>query len=212
MVDGAGSAAARAIGRAIEEHWDELRRDARVYVHALDLRGDREALAQDALQDAVVTALRAAASYDTNRPALPWLRRILFNVLRTRRRDDATERRFVVPLAEAARGAARAQHERGKDPSTLTDDELLGQLGAAVEGPEGGEATDLEELLALVDDADRLILRLRVEEGLTGRPLADRLGISTGAAYTRLSRAKDRLRAAWSQSGRAGEEEARDAT
>lgn len=58
----------------------------------------------------------------------------------------------------------------------------------------------VEETLALVEESDREVLRLSFCEGLQGAELAARLGVSTGAAYTRKCRAIDRLRRAYIRS------------
>jgi RNA polymerase sigma factor (sigma-70 family) len=54
-------------------------------------------------------------------------------------------------------------------------------------------------LLALVSPDDQRVLLLGVVCGLDGARLAQELGISRGAARVRLSRARDRLQAAYRQ-------------
>jgi len=56
-----------------------------------------------------------------------------------------------------------------------------------------------EELLGLVSEPDRQVLRLAIVEGLSGRELAAQLGITEGAARVRLHRAKQQLRRTYSQ-------------
>lgn len=69
----------RALAEAIDKHGEELLRDARLYVYKYGSPGDIHTLAQDVLQDALVTAVRKAAQFDTSRPARPWLRTIVKN-------------------------------------------------------------------------------------------------------------------------------------
>jgi RNA polymerase sigma factor (sigma-70 family) len=187
----------RAVAAAIEQHWEELLIDARVWVRSQGLQSDLETLAWDALQQAIATALRCAGRYDVQRAARPWLRRILFNTIRTARRDAATERKHVLPLADAAQGVRRVQREQGSERQELSEDELLGMLGASTETASMASHEGFEELLALVGAADQEVLRLAYGEGLRGAVLGARLGISEGAAYTRLSRALARLRTAY---------------
>ena len=60
----------------------------------------------------------------------------------------------------------------------------------------------LLELLDLVSAADRRVLTLRFVYRLRGRELAQELGISHGAARTRLSRALSRLATAYHRADR----------
>lgn len=192
----------RALSEAIEKHGDDLLRSARLYVRTYGPPGDINTLAQDVLQDALVTAVRIAARFDPSRDARPWLRRIIFNEARTAGRNRRTERKYIQPVSDAARGAGA----RVDNPTELSEDELFGVLGATRQGADEGLEDDVEETLALVGESDREVLRLSILEGLQGADLGARLGISAGAAYTRKCRAIDRLRMAYqrSTSGREG--------
>jgi RNA polymerase sigma factor (sigma-70 family) len=190
----------QALAAAIEQHWEELLVDSRVWVRSLGLQGDLEALAWDALQEAIATALRCAGRYDVRCAARPWLRRILFNVIRTVRRDMATERRHVLSLTDAAESALRASRGHSTAEGNLSDDELLGILGAMTEASHTASDGGFEDLLALAGEADQEVLRLAYGDGLRGAALGARLGISEGAAYTRLSRALARLRTVYRES------------
>lgn len=196
----ASSEQQQALIAAIERHWDELLVSARVLIYKLGVPGDPKVLAQDALHDAVVTALRRAGTYDIMRPARPWLRGILFNAVRTLRRDAVNERKHIVPLADAAHAVVRHQSQHDREETSLSEDELFSLLGATARGSEATRNEGFEDLLALVSEADREVLRLAYLEELRGAELGARLGIKEGAAYTRLSRALDRLRAAYQQS------------
>ncbi len=191
----------RALAEAIEKHWDELVHAARTYTSKFGPPGDTNSLSQEVLQDALVTVVRTAARFDTSRPARPWLRRIIFNQARTACRDRRTERKYIQPVTDAARGTVT----REDDPSEHSEAELFGLLGATSKGADHGVDDDVEEILALVGESDREVLRLSVCEGLQGPDLAARLGVSKGAAYVRKCRAIERLRTAYIRS-RSGQE------
>lgn len=186
----------RVLSEAIEKYWDDLVQAARVYTKQFGPPGDINSLSQDVLQDALVTIVRTAARFDTSRPARPWLRSIIFNQARTARRNQRTERKYIQPVSDAARGAVA----RADNPNEISEAELFGLIGAASEGADQGIGEDVEETLALVGESDREVLRLTFCEGLQGSELAARLGISAGAAYTRKCRALDRLRNAYQRS------------
>lgn len=201
---GSGQATAeqmRALAEAMQKLQGELLRDARFYVRKYGPPGDADTLAQDVLQEAFLTAFRLAARFDTSRDARPWLRRIIFNQARTSGRNRRTEQKYIQPVTDAARGAVA----RENDPSEFPEEELFGLLGAMSKGADQGIVNAVEELLAQVDESDREVLRLSVCEGFQGADLAARLGVSTGAAYTRKCRAIERLRTAYIRS-RSGQE------
>lgn len=185
----------RAIAEAIQKYSDELLRDARLYAYKFGPHGDIQSLAQDVLQDAMVTSVRTAYKFDPSRPARPWLRTIIMNQARTSARNRRTERKYIQPVGEVARGAVA----REDDPADLSDDELFGLLGATSDGADQHVGDGIEETLALVDEPYREVLRLVFCEGFEGADLGAQLGISPGAAYTRKCRAVDRLRRAYSQ-------------
>jgi RNA polymerase sigma factor (sigma-70 family) len=192
----------RALAEAIENHGAELLRDARVYVSMYESAGDIQTIAEDAYQDALATAVRIASRFDTSRAARPWLRSIIHNQARTACKKRRTERKYILPVSDAARGAIT----REDDPSEHSEAELFGLLGATSDGADHSVEDDVEDILALVSESDREVLHLSVCEGLQGAELAARLGTTTGAAYVRKCRAIDRLRAAYERSngGREG--------
>jgi RNA polymerase sigma factor (sigma-70 family) len=181
---------------AVEAQLELLTRDARVFVYKLGVPGDRESAAADALQTMVITAIRLADRYDPSRPAYPWLRTLLFNAVRSICRRNRLDRHRSPTLTDIAARAAREQRARGESVSGLSEDEILGRLGARHLDPEGdGDAAEeLERWFAPLGAGEREILRLAYEEEMNGAELGARLGITAGAAYTRLSRARSRLR------------------
>lgn len=184
----------RAVRAAIDEHFEALLRDAHVFAHSLRVPGDRDSAAQDALQAAVETAIRVAGQYDPSRPAYPWLRKLVFNAVRTYRLRAIRQRDRNPSLTEAAAQAARQQRESGEDVSGLSDDELLGRLGARTEGPEVEADSEVNAALSVLSPVQQQILHLRFRDGLSAAEVAAQLGCSEGAVHTRVSRAKDRLR------------------
>lgn len=77
-----------AVEGLFDEHWVTAWRAA----YAVTGRTD---LADDAAQDAFVTAIRSLSKYDANRPFAPWIAKIAVNrardLLRAERRRDVTE-------------------------------------------------------------------------------------------------------------------------
>jgi RNA polymerase sigma factor (sigma-70 family) len=130
-----------------------------------------EADAADAVQDAWVAALRSPP--DDDRPARPWLRRVVQNAVRMRRRGE-TRRAVHEEAFEGAREAAP------------TPEELL-------------ERAQLERRLAeaviALDEPYRSTVMLRYREGLTAERIAEIQDVPAGTVRWRLKTALDRLRA-----------------
>lgn len=183
--------ALRILQRAIEDRYEELLVSARVFVFQLGLTRNREtaqSMAEEAVQNAIVAAMRGAVTYNTAYPPHPWLRKIVYNTVLSMRRGRRIERRYIVPITETAGDSANAA-STGPDEIVL-----LARLRGITEQAEMSGEPDTTELLALVSERDAEVLRLSVIDGLNGAELATALGTSEGAAYTRLSRAKARLR------------------
>ena len=139
--------------------------------------------AMEVLQEVAQRALARAAAYDPTRSAHAWLNGIAFKVLQERRRTARRERQRLV---------------RGEAPA---GDEV--EAGAAlriVEQIEDVAATDqqrLLELLSLVELPHRQLIHWRYVDRLSAKEMARQLGIKEGTVRTRLSRAMDRLVAAY---------------
>lgn len=125
--------------------------------------------ADDAVQDLWLAALRAPP--DSNRPARPWLARVLVNAARKRFRDDTTRQKneAALPLpetesAEALVGRAHVQHR-------------------------------LVEHVLKLDEPFRQTVLLRFFEGLSSAEIAEQLQLPAGTVRWRLKVALDRLRA-----------------
>jgi len=175
---------------AFEVHHKELMTGIRLYLWklgAVTQRGELEEKAEEILQETAVEALRVANNYDPARATKSWLLGIALNRIRQMKRDHRRQSSVIVSIHEAAQ--ARAANQRSPD-ATITEEELL----ALLYHDDPSRKHTLEEILSVVDRADREVLSLHFVECLTGEELASALGTSVGTAYVRLSRAKARLR------------------
>lgn len=202
IASGAGSSGTSpgaVLGAAIERDFASLQRAVELLVWRFLMRQGRplnhevlRAIAEDVLQEAIARVLQRAAAYDPQRSAHAWVLGFAIKVLQERRRREHRERQYLV----AATGGAASEAEHAAD--TLL--ERVSDLATT-------DRQGLLELLDLVSAADRRVLTLRFVYRLRGRELAQALGISHGAARTRLSRALRRLAIAYHRADRfAGEE------
>jgi len=160
-------------------------------------------LAEEVLQETAETAYRIADQYDPARPARPWLLAIALNHVRNLRRAHDRDERHLVPVAETPQ--ARAAYRNADGP--LSDDTLFDLLVSPVTSSEVDDRFAVEALLTLVRDDDRRVLQMKFVDNISYRELAAALGVSEGAAYTRISRAISRLRTAYMQRITFGQED-----
>ena len=153
-----------AFGTLVTAHRDRL------WAVALRTLGDREEAA-DALQDALLSAYRAARSYRGDAKVTTWLHRIVVNACldRVRRRQA----RPTVPLPE--QGAAGEPADRG---------DALGDRETALE---------IEQALAELPVEQRAALLLVDVHGLPVDEAAAVLGVPAGTVKSRCSRGRARL-------------------
>ena len=161
-----------------DEAFAELVREYRPQLlgHARRKLGCPEA-AEDAVQEALVRALRAMPRFNGNYLVGPWLHRILSNVCsdegnRKRREHEKTER--------------FASNDQALNPPSTTEAEL------------GLEFADAE-LMDAVDNLSeqyREALMMRFVEELSYEEVAARAGVSEDNARARVSRARNAVRAA----------------
>lgn len=148
------------------EAYGELVRRYQDAVYRLALRITLRAQdAEDAAQEAFVSAYQALARFDAGRPFGPWILKIAANQALKKLRG----RRPMVPIEEADMPAGESQ-EKSAD---------------------GADA--VRRSLAALEPADRAILALHYEERLKLAEIAAALGIREGAAKVRLFRARTRL-------------------
>ena len=127
--------------------------------------------AEEAVQDALVRAwIRRHACRSPEAP-LPWILEITRN----------ESRRL---LARRARRQRSAAGESTQWEPEIEDEELTSATTRVT----------VEQALAVLEDADRQVLRLRYRDDLTQADVARRLGVPEGTVKVRLHRARARLR------------------
>lgn len=161
-----------------DEAFAELVREYRPQLlgHARRKLGCPEA-AEDAVQEALVRALRAMPRFNGNYLVGPWLHRILSNVCsdegnRKRREGEKTER--------------FASNDRALNPPSSIEDEL----GLDIDDSELADAVDN------LSEQYREALMLRFVEELSYEEVAAKAGVSEENARARVSRARNAVRAA----------------
>lgn len=180
---------------ALAEHEPKLRDAAQAIIRSLGLAREPALvaeLANEAVQVAAQRVLEEAGAYHLEQPPYPWIRKFVYNAVRTLRSQHLTERKHLSLVSDTA--TAQRQQAQGSDH--ITEEELLGRLWAARNDTE--QQLEWREIFQPMHPEDRLVLELYLN-GHTGEALAaeltKRLGrtIRRGAADTRLSRAKSRL-------------------
>ncbi len=153
-----------AFGRIVARHRDRL------WAVALRTLGDREEAA-DALQDALLSAYRAAGSYRGEAQVTTWLHRIVVNACldRVRRRQA----RPTVPLLD----------EAGRTDPSDPRDSLA----------ERETALDIEQALAALAHDQRVAIVLVDLQGLSVEEAAAVLDVPVGTVKSRCSRGRARL-------------------
>ena len=145
--------------------FDELvrRHQDRLYAVAVRTCGDREEAA-DALQDALLSAVRAAGSYQGQARVTTWLHRIVVNACL-----DRARRRAVRPTTALPR-------QLPADPR-----DLLGERESALV---------VEAALRRLPQEQRVAVVLVHLQGLTVQEAAEVLGVPTGTVKSRCSRGR----------------------
>jgi len=156
------------------------------------LRHDQDA--QDAVQDAFLSALRAISTFEGQSLLGTWLHRIVVNAalmrLRTRRRRPEVQIDALQPRFDASGHHA--------DPTAI-----LGARWRASEGAGRSRSPDeaaeerqaVADCLARLPEAAREVILLRDIEGLDTAETSRVLGLTEGAVKVRLHRARLALRA-----------------
>jgi RNA polymerase sigma-70 factor (ECF subfamily) len=165
LVHRARRGAPDAVDALIREHWADAHRTAFLIVH------DPSA-AEDVTQEAMLSAVRALASFDGRRAFRPWLHKM---------------------VANRSLDWLRA---RGRRPEVFVDDPPARAApdAAALSG-------ELTTALAALDAEDRAIVVLRHLLGYRSREIGSMLGLPAGTVRTRLARALDTLRALLEKEG-----------
>ena len=155
----------RAFGELVARHRDRL------WAVAIRTLGDREEAA-DAVQDALISAYRAADRFRGDAAVTTWLHRIVVNACldRARRRQS----RPTVPLPEVETAAVRAATAGPAEP----DSDTRVMVRAA---------------LAQLPAEQRAALVLLDIEGYSVAEIAEMLGIAEGTVKSRCARGRARL-------------------
>ena len=156
-VDGDGDA----FSTLVRRHQDRL------WAVALRTLGDREEAA-DALQDALLSAYRAAASYRGEARVTTWLHRIVVNAC----------------LDRVRRGKARPTVPMPEDGGPADPRDPLGDRETALE---------IEAALAALPEEQRAALVLVDVHGMPVEDVAAVLGVPVGTVKSRCSRGRARL-------------------
>jgi len=167
LVDLALAGDEEALDRATRCHGERLLAVGRRYCRTPDE-------AQDAVQDAFLSARLNLDSFRGDGTLEGWLVRMVVNACRRigrGRKNDPSLHDSETPLVQA------------ED----TPEDLVGR---------GQMALALSEALNSLDPRDRTILLLAEAEDWTGAEIAERLGMTHGAVRTRLSRARTKVRRA----------------
>lgn len=169
--------------------FNRLYREARPQLLALARRlvGD-DATAEDVVQQAFLSGIRAAGAFRNDALPSSWMYRITYNAalmdLRARRRRRTTSFEDLAPdHAEASLAAA--------DPARADD------AGAAGERTEAAQR--LRTALATLGDVDRKVVELRLREERSTEEVAAQLGLTVSATKARLHRARRQLQTALEQ-------------
>ncbi|MER7579898.1 RNA polymerase sigma factor SigM [Kitasatospora sp. NPDC097691] len=158
-----------AFGLLVDRHRDRL------WAVALRTLGDREEAA-DALQDALVSAFRAAAGFQGRSAVTTWLHRIVVNACLDRARRSATRR--TTPLDEDPQRLDTLVGAAEPADSPVVRAELHREVTAAL----GELPADQRAALVLVD-----------MQGYPVAEAAELLGVPVGTVKSRCARGRARL-------------------
>jgi RNA polymerase sigma-70 factor (ECF subfamily) len=132
-------------------------------------------VADDVAQDAFIRAWKALGTFDLERPFGPWVCRIAANL--------------AVNHVRSPRAREEALPEGHAEQAAVAGDPLVGALDA--------EAREvLGRALETLPREQRAVFVLRVYEEQSYKEIAESLDISIGTVMSRLSRAREKLRAA----------------
>ncbi len=188
------------ICREVEIRYSDLRASIQVMVVRSGLvEGEVRIIdtADELLHDAIETALRSADRFDSARSVYSWALGIAVNKLKEMRRDAKYEKKRVQVFDDADHDSNDPVTQSVKEvPEDVTAEERIDAVlyGSTNRSKLEDQIPKLDEMLALVKEGERQILRLAIVEGLSGADLAAAFGIREGAAYVRLARAKGHLR------------------
>ena len=144
---------------------------------------NQEQDAQDALQDAFLSAFRGLAKFDGDSSLATWLHRIALNAALMKLRSQ--RRKPEQPIDGLLPTYYDDGHRRDPGPAWKA-------LASDAERAETREV--VRRCIAQLPDSYRVVLVLRDIEELDTAAVAEHLGIEAGAVKTRLHRARQALR------------------
>lgn len=172
---------------AIEQFGKNLLMDIRMFLKQFKLPDSKE-YAEEIFSEVKITALRNAGNYNPECSARAWLRQAAFYKIRHLYRDEKKQ----PPMTSI--GDAAATFGFDGNVENASESELFDYLEQkSVERFFRENQLKADEILSVVKENDRKILRMSFIGGYSNREIAAHLGISEGAADVRLSRARNRL-------------------
>ncbi len=196
----------RKLAQAIEESCDSLLTGIRVLIWKMGMAGsEKEAneLAQEILNETVVTALQNASSFIPEKSAHAWLMGIGANKIKELRTKEIRRNKrtgVVTETYQFSNQNVNAANTNVENLDQVTEEDMIDFLitKTADANPIRHKIhLTFDELVSLVNSDDSLILKLAFVDNLKGKDLAATLQTSVGAANVRLSRAISRLRKAY---------------
>lgn len=157
-----------------------------VYNLALRLVGN-PVDAEDLAQDALIRALKALSSFRGEAASTTWVYRITVNTWKNRVRSEK-RRSFwkTLPLSLLFR-----EDEDGTEEKAIPAEDPA--LDAGLETEE--TAREVQKALMRLDEESRAVVVLREIDGLSYQDIAQALGVPEGTVKSRLSRARNALKA-----------------
>ncbi len=178
------------LAAAIRREELRVKQGIRLYLRklkAVKIPAELEDKIDEVFQHATAQAWRKVDEYNPDLPADKWLLTFAINAIQNMKRAEKRRLQLIVPVSDTE----QARMARKGDKSDELNEDFFFDL---IYRPPKESPRSFEELISSLDASDQQILTLRFVEELEGAGLAAALGISIGAAYTRLSRAKNRLR------------------
>lgn len=178
---GADTTPVVALRAAIDREYPTLIRSAQVQAYKSRLMRSRDevaGLADDLLSEAVARAMARADRWNPDGPVWPWIAAFVANVIRERITQRIRERRRFERAAPAGEDDAIDFVTALAKPAPFAPDRLF-------------------ELLDLVEEPARSLLRLAYVNEVPDKEIARRLNITHGNVRVRLLRARQQFRRAY---------------
>ena len=184
-----------ALFQGINESLEALKSGVQVLVARMGLAEGRDAIsdrADDILQATTMeVAVKNAVRYDPSKPAYSWLMGIAVLKVKEARRIQSVEYKKEGLIGDAY---ASDTEESARIPGLSEDEKLEKLLG---ENPDHSRLDETlpsgEDILVLVKEPERTLLRLAYVNEMSGKEIAQVLNTNEADAFVRLSRARKKL-------------------